>query len=170
MSPHWKLLHHLSFFAKTRNMNLFLITTISELKIDCHRKITDLYLLLLADFLTESKKKACGYQERDEAKRKAFLEQLKTLNSENVVYVDEAGMDNRDDYSYGWNKKGDRFYALKSGRRQERVNMITAYCNSQLMAPFTIEGACNRSVFEIWIETCLIPCPKYRTKNGNCST
>jgi transposase len=69
-------------------------------------------------------------------------------------------MDNRDDYSYGWNEKGDRFYALKSGRRQERVNMIAAYCNSQLMAPFTIEGACNRSVFEIWIETCLIPCLK----------
>jgi transposase len=69
-------------------------------------------------------------------------------------------MDNRDDYSYGWNEKGDRFYALKSGRRQERVNMIAAYCNSQLMAPFTIEGACNRSVFEIWIKTCLIPCLK----------
>jgi transposase len=25
------------------------------------------------------------------------------------------------------------------------------------MAPFTIEGACNRMVFETWIETCLIP-------------
>jgi len=37
-----------------------------------------------------------------------------------------------------------------------RVNMIAAYCNRQLMAPFTIEGACNRTVFETWIETCLI--------------
>ena len=25
------------------------------------------------------------------------------------------------------------------------------------MAPFTVEGACNRAVFEIWLETCLIP-------------
>ncbi len=25
------------------------------------------------------------------------------------------------------------------------------------MAPFTIEGACNRVIFETWLETCLIP-------------
>lgn len=35
--------------------------------------------------------------------------------------------------------------------------MIAALRGKQLMAPFTIEGACNRTVFEIWIETCLIP-------------
>ncbi|MBD1930355.1 hypothetical protein H6F79_00640 [Trichocoleus sp. FACHB-69] len=38
-----------------------------------------------------------------------------------------------------------------------RVNMIAALCNQQLVAPFTVEGFCNRSVFEIWLETCLIP-------------
>jgi hypothetical protein len=60
------------------------------------------------------------------------------------VYIDEAGMDNREDYSYGWNEKGKRFYALKSGRRQGRVNMIAALCNGQLLAPFTVVGSCNR--------------------------
>ena len=34
--------------------------------------------------------------------------------------------------------------------------MIAALCNRKLMAPFTVEGSCNRSVFEIWLETCLI--------------
>jgi hypothetical protein len=74
-----------------------------------------------------------------------------------IVYVDEAGMDSREDYGYGWNEQGQRFHALKSGRRQGRVNMIAALCNRKLMAPFTVEGSCNRSVFEIWLETCLIP-------------
>ena len=74
-----------------------------------------------------------------------------------VVYVDEAGMDNREDYTYGWNEKGQRFHALKSGRRQGRVNMIAAFCNRKLMAPFTVESSCNRTVVEIWLETCLIP-------------
>jgi hypothetical protein len=55
-------------------------------------------------------------------------------------------MDNREDYSYGWNPRGQRFHALKSGRRQGRVNMIAAFCQGQLMAPFTVEGACNRAV------------------------
>lgn len=66
-------------------------------------------------------------------------------------------MDSRDDYAYGWNPKGERFHALKSGQRQGRINMIAAYCSRQLLAPFTVEGACNRKVFEIWLETCLIP-------------
>jgi transposase len=82
---------------------------------------------------------------------------LASLADETTVYVDEAGMDNREQYAYGWNPRGQRFHALKSGRRQGRVNMIAALCHEQLMAPFTVEGACNRAVFEIWLETCLIP-------------
>ena len=35
--------------------------------------------------------------------------------------------------------------------------MIAAYCQKQLFAPFTVEGSCNRTVFETWLETCLIP-------------
>jgi hypothetical protein len=35
--------------------------------------------------------------------------------------------------------------------------MIAGYCNGQLLATFTIEGACNRTVFESWLEACLIP-------------
>lgn len=49
-------------------------------------------------------------------------------------------MDNRDEYLYGYNQCGQRFYALKSGQRKGRVNMIAALCNNQLIAPFTIEG------------------------------
>ncbi len=82
---------------------------------------------------------------------------LATKAVEKIVYVDEAGMDSRDDYAYGWNKCGQRFHAFKSGRRHGRVNMIAALCNQQLLAPFTVEGSCNRNVFETWLETCLIP-------------
>jgi hypothetical protein len=35
--------------------------------------------------------------------------------------------------------------------------MIAGYRDGQLIAPFTVDGACNRSVFETWLETCLIP-------------
>ena len=73
------------------------------------------------------------------------------------MYLDESGMDSRDAYDYGWNEKGQRFHALKSGRREGRVNMIAALCNQNLIAPFTVEGACNRTVFETWLKTCLLP-------------
>jgi hypothetical protein len=68
-----------------------------------------------------------------------------------LVYVDESGMDERDNYGYGYSPVGERFCDLKSGRRQGRINMIAGYRDSQLIAPFTIEGACNRTVFETWL-------------------
>lgn len=57
-------------------------------------------------------------------------------------------MDNREDYGYGWNEKGKRFYDLKSGKRSLRVSIISGLCQGKLIAPLTFEGSCNRSVFE----------------------
>lgn len=79
------------------------------------------------------------------------------MNLEDLVYIDEAGMDARDDYAYGYSPQGERLHALKSGHRQGRVNMIAAYCGHQLFAPFTLNGACSRDVFELWLQKCLIP-------------
>jgi transposase len=90
-------------------------------------------------------------------KRAEFLTQLAEIESSQQVYVDEAGMDQRDDYGSGWNEKGERYEALKSGSRGGRINMIAAYCEQELQAPFTIEGACNRTVFETWLKSCLVP-------------
>ena len=103
------------------------------------------------------KKKSYGYRERDEKKRAEFRTRLDSLLPEELVFADEAGMDNRDEYSYGYSPKGERIDALKSGRRTGRINMIAAYCNRTLLAPFTVEGSCNRDVFETWLDTCLIP-------------
>ncbi|MDG2989639.1 IS630 family transposase [Candidatus Synechococcus calcipolaris G9] len=104
-----------------------------------------------------TRKKSYGYQERNEEQRVEFLAQLATVELESIVYADESGMDNRDQYDYGYNPKGERLFALKSGCRSGRVNMIAALCAGQLMAPFTVDGMCNRSIFEVWRETCLIP-------------
>lgn len=49
----------------------------------------------------DAKKKTYRYQERDEAKRQAFVAQVASLTPVQLVYVDEAGMDNRDNYGYG---------------------------------------------------------------------
>jgi transposase len=73
------------------------------------------------------------------------------------IFVDEAGTDNRDEYAYGYSEIGQRFYALKSGKRTERVSWIAALREKVLFAPMTFEGSCNRSLFETWFEICLLP-------------
>lgn len=71
-------------------------------------------------------KKTYGYQKRDEVKRLLFKEEIALYVPQQLVYIDESGMGSREDSSYGWNAKGSRLYALKSGRRQGRVNRIAA--------------------------------------------
>ena len=105
----------------------------------------------------DAKKKTYGYRQRDEEKRQAFITQLADPQAPHLIYVDESGMDERDAAGYGYAPSGQRCHDLKSGTRQGRVNMIAGYRGSQLIAPFTVEGGCNRTVFETWIETCLIP-------------
>jgi hypothetical protein len=45
--------------------------------------------------LASLEKKTYGYREWDEVKRQAFRAQLATLLPQHIVYVDEAGMDER---------------------------------------------------------------------------
>lgn len=59
--------------------------------------------------LNKPAKKTYGYIQRDEAKRAAFLAQLGDPKAAHLVYVDEAGMDERDNYGYGYAPLGERF-------------------------------------------------------------
>ena len=52
---------------------------------------------------------------------------------------------------------GQRFHALKSGKRSIRVSIISGLCQGKLVAPLTFEGACNRLVFEQWLSEKLLP-------------
>jgi transposase len=71
--------------------------------------------------------------------------------------VDEAGIDNREDYAYGYSEIGQRFHALKSGKRTERVSWIAALKDGKVIAPITFAGSCNRDLFEMWLAKSLIP-------------
>jgi hypothetical protein len=49
-----------------------------------------------------------------EVKRQAFVAELSAIPAAQIVYLDESGINNRDQYDYGWNQQGQRFHALKS--------------------------------------------------------
>lgn len=83
----------------------------------------------------------------------AFIAQLSTLPPERLVYLDESGMDNRDEYDYGWIELGQRFHALKSGRREGRINMIAVLCNQNLI--FRLWHCCLHRSLRV-LEECLI--------------
>ena len=85
------------------------------------------------------------------------MNKLGQVNKSKRVYLDEAGFDNREDYPYGYSPKGERCFALKSGKRRERTSWISALKSGRLFAPLTFEGACNRDLFETWLVKSLLP-------------
>ncbi len=52
---------------------------------------------------------------------------------------------------------GNAFTHSNQGSARERVSWIAALKQGQLLAPMTFEGSCNRDLFELWLEQCLLP-------------
>jgi len=91
-----------------------------------------------------------------EARRQAFRDQLQQYAPAQVEYVDEAGVNNNEDYAYGWCAASERFHARKLGHPTERVNMIAGWCNREVLAAMTFKGSCNTDFVEAWVEQWLV--------------
>jgi transposase len=82
---------------------------------------------------------------------------LSDYGKEDLIYIDEAGMDSNEGYPYGWSAKGERVWSKKSGKRESRLNFIGALSNKQFLSPFIFNGYCDAKVFEAYLEKCLLP-------------
>jgi len=61
-----------------------------------------------------------------------------------LVYVDEAGIDNPE-VSYGYCEIGQRFHALKLGKRTSKELVGLQHSSRVTFAPMTFLGSCNRN-------------------------
>ena len=78
-------------------------------------------------------------------------------NIEDLVFLDECGIDDNEKPAYAYGLKGKRVYAEKNCNRKTRLSIISALNQNTLQAPFFFDGYCNRPVFEIYIERVLLP-------------
>ena len=60
-----------------------------------------------------TRKKNYAYQEGDDLKREEFAFKLNQIDKKNIIYLDEAGIDNREDYPYGYRVKEERVPGMK---------------------------------------------------------
>lgn len=103
------------------------------------------------------KKKTYGFKERNEQKRETFVEKILDIDKNDLIYIDEAGIDDNESYPYGWSLKGSRAWSKKSGNRRTRINFIGALNGREFKAPFMFSGYCDSKVFETYVEKCLLP-------------
>lgn len=74
-----------------------------------------------------------------------------------MVYLDEAGIDDNEDYAYGYGPKGSRFYAMKSGKTSERMNMIATLNRGVIKAPCIFKGSTTTELFLEYTKNILVP-------------
>jgi transposase len=94
--------------------------------------------------------------EANKEKRDKYQEVIKDIPLQNLVYIDESGIDMTVCKDRGWGKKSEKLVGKKSGKYYERTNIIAGYVNRKSIAPMVFNGSCNSDLFNAWIEQFLI--------------
>lgn len=94
--------------------------------------------------------------EADEEKRERYLEVIKEIPKQSLVYIDESGIEMTICKDRGWGRKSEKLTAKKSGKYYERTNIIAGLVNNQSIAPMVFNGSCHTKLFEAWVEEFLI--------------
>jgi transposase len=103
-------------------------------------------------------KKEPYYIERDEAKRRAFDEEIDKLPLDtDIIYIDECGIDKHMSREYGRSPAGERVYIPSSGRRFKRINVVAGLLNNQVLCPTKYTWNMTSDWFQEWFEWFLCP-------------
>ena len=94
--------------------------------------------------------------EANSEKRCKYLEDIKDLTTDTLVYIDESGIEMNITQDKGWGKKGKTLQAKKSGKYYQRTNIIAGLVSNKSIASFVFSGTCNTELFNNWVEQFLI--------------
>jgi transposase len=103
-------------------------------------------------------KKEIYYKERDDAERAQFIEELSEIPEEtDVIYVDEAGVQQEMSPTHGRAKRGVKLYQETTGKRIKKDNVIAGYLNGIILALCIYAWSTDTEWFCLWFEYTLIP-------------
>ncbi|MBR1418335.1 MAG: transposase [Synergistaceae bacterium] len=97
------------------------------------------------------------YYEQDAQKVKDYLAQIKNVPAENIVYVDETGIDEFFYRKYARAPKGKAVISKIRGKKFDRTNIVAAQIGKKIIAPLKYKGIMHSQFFEVWFEKHLIP-------------
>ena len=74
-----------------------------------------------------------------------------------IVYVDECGMDQFLYREHARAPRGEKVYGIISGKKYKRTSVVAAQCEGRIFAPLAYEGTTDSVLFEYWFEHILLP-------------
>ena len=97
-----------------------------------------------------TRKKSTFYKEQDPEKIAAYLEEIKDIPKEKLIYVDKAGIETQMFRQYARSNRSQWLNMRISGKRRARIGLVAAQCTGKLIAPFTYGGTMKAPLFEPW--------------------
>lgn len=82
---------------------------------------------------------------------------IAAVRQKKIVYIDEAGMDNRLFREYARAPRGQKIMANIPGKKRERFSVIGALQNKKFIAPLVFQRGCNSERFNAWLKDHLLP-------------
>ena len=84
------------------------------------------------------------------------MERLKDARAEQLVYVDECGIDRYLYREYARALRGQKVHTKINGRKFTRVNIMAGICQGKWVAPLQYNGTTDSVLFEFWFTNCLL--------------
>lgn len=97
------------------------------------------------------------FTERVQKKRVEFWEKIRDIPYEDLIFIDESGVDLALIKTQARAIKGQRAIGTKPQKRGKRVSLLTALSLKKIVASTNIYGTTNQVAFEAFIVTQLIP-------------
>ena len=102
-------------------------------------------------------KKALRYAEQDPVKVEAYLEAISGVNKNDLVYIDETGLDKFLYREKCYAPVGQTVIGHVPGRKFARKSVVSGLQNGKAVSPLMYDGTMNSNLFEAWFEQCLVP-------------
>jgi transposase len=110
----------------------------------------------------ELQKKTLGATERDEEKRSAFRERLRSVDPKRLVFVDESSTNVALSPRYGRAPKGKRARGKAPRNWGKNVTLISSITLEGMGASISMEGSSDTDSFGLYMRNVLVP----RLKSG----
>lgn len=95
--------------------------------------------------------------ERVQSLRQEYWKQVRQVNPENLVFLDEMGVLLGLTRTYGRSLAGSRVYDLKPFYRGAKVTVVGAISLKQVVALMTLNESMDSNAFEVFVQQCLVP-------------
>lgn len=88
---------------------------------------------------------------------KNTLKKSRIFPPEDIVYIDESGIDECYGREYGLAPRGEKVLGEVSGKRYKRLNVVAGQCGMEKIAPCIYSWNTIGEWFEVWFEWWLCP-------------